>query len=153
LLAEAIGPEGRLIALDRDPHMLDLARARLAGLPVTFVHRSFDELADVLEELTIPRVSGVLADLGVASDQLDDPGRGLSFQTEGPLDMSLDQSQGEPASTLVNRLSERDLADVFWKYGEERFSRRIARRIVETRSRTPLETTTQLAELVRRCVP
>src|SRR5262249_36599561 len=79
--------------------------------------------------------------------------RGFSFQQVGPLDMRLDPTQGEPASHLLRRLSERDLADLLWQYGEERFSRRIARKIVETRRRTPLETTDQLAELVRRCVP
>ena len=79
--------------------------------------------------------------------------RGFSFQQDGPLDMRLDPSQAEPASTLIKRLSERELADVFWNYGEERYSRRIARKIVETRRRAPLETTAQLADLVRSCVP
>src|SRR5205085_1191212 len=90
---------------------------------------------------------------GVCSDQIDVAERGLSFQQEGPLDMRLDPTQGEPASALVRRLGERELADVFWNYGEERFSRRIARKIIETRRRTPLETTGQLAGLVRSCVP
>jgi len=153
LLAERVAPSGRLIGLDRDPRMLDLARLRLHGLPVTLVHRSFDELPAVLKELGVDIVDGVLADLGVASDQLDDPGRGLSFRTEGPLDMRLDPTSGEPASALVNRLGERELADIIWTYGEERFGRRIARRIVQEREESPLATTTQLAELVRRCVP
>jgi 16S rRNA (cytosine1402-N4)-methyltransferase len=152
-LAEKLGPQGRLIGLDRDLSMLELARARLAGFPVTLAHASFDRLRNVLDEQRIAWVDGVLADLGVCSDQVDDPARGLSFQRSGPLDMRFDLTQGEPAGTLLRRLSERELADLFWKYGEERYSRRIARRIVETRRHAPLENTEQLADLVRRSVP
>ncbi len=153
LLAERLEPAGRLLALDRDPAMIELARPRLEGLPVTLVHAGFDDLRAVLDDLGLAAVDGVLADLGVCSDQLDRPERGFSFSQEGPLDMRLDPTTGEPASALLRRLGERDLADLFWQYGEERFSRRIARRIVETRRREPLETTGQLADLVRRCVP
>jgi 16S rRNA (cytosine1402-N4)-methyltransferase len=106
-----------------------------------------------LNELEIEAVHGVLADLGVCSDQLDDVERGLSFQSSGPLDMRLDRSAGQPASKLLERLSERELADLFWKYGEERFSRRIARRIAEVRVQTPIRSTQELADLVRRSVP
>jgi 16S rRNA (cytosine1402-N4)-methyltransferase len=153
LLAERLGPAGRLIGLDRDPAMLELARSRLDGLPVTLVQSNFDRLRDVLDELGIGAVDGVLADLGICSDQLDAPERGFSFQQAGPLDMRLDPTKGEPASALLRRLNERDLADLIYQFGEERFSRRIARKIVEVRRRTPVETTEQLAELVRRCVP
>jgi 16S rRNA (cytosine1402-N4)-methyltransferase len=153
LLAERLAPGGRLVALDRDPAMIELARPRLEGLPITLVHAGFEEIRAVLDDLDLEVVDGVLADLGVCSDQLDRPERGFSFTQEGPLDMRLDPQRGEPASALLRRLNERDLADLFWNYGEERFSRRIARRIVETRRREPLETTGQLAELVRRCVP
>jgi 16S rRNA (cytosine1402-N4)-methyltransferase len=153
LLAERLGPSGRLIGLDRDPAMLSLARARLEGYPATLVHANFDQLPQVLDELGITTVDGVLADLGISSDQIDIPERGFSFQQLGPLDMRMDMQEGEPASALLRRLSERDLADLFWKYGEERFSRRIARRIVETRRRTPLESTEQLADLLRQCIP
>ena len=153
LLAERVGPHGRIIGLDQDEAMLALARPRLAGYPVTLIHENFDRLREVLDELKIDRVDGVLADLGVCSDQLDEASRGLSFQQTGPLDMRLDRSQGEPASDLLARLSERDLADLIWTYGEERFSRRIARKIVEMRKNAPFETTEQLAELARRCVP
>jgi 16S rRNA (cytosine1402-N4)-methyltransferase len=153
LLAEQVAPNGRLIGLDQDAAMLDIARPRLAGLPVTLVHANFDQLRAVLENLGVQAVDGVLADLGVCSDQLDDPARGLSFQQPGPLDMRLDPSVGEPAGALLRRLNERDLADLIYEYGEERLSRRIARRIVEERQRAPLETTEQLADLVRRCVP
>ena len=153
LLAERIGPDGRLIGLDRDASMLALAEPRLRGLPVTLVHAGFDELPDVLARLGLAAADGVLADLGVCSDQLDDAGRGFSFGRPAPLDMRLDQESGETAADLLRRLNERDLADLFWRYGEERFSRRIARRIVEARRLQPLRTTEELAELVRRCVP
>jgi 16S rRNA (cytosine1402-N4)-methyltransferase len=153
LLAERVAPSGKVIGLDRDRTMLDLARPRLEGLPVVLRQAGFDELRAVLDELEVPAADGVLADLGFSSDQLEAPERGLSFQRPGPLDMRLNPEEGEPASALLRRLSERDLADLFWTYGEERFSRRIARRIVEARRQAPLENTEQLAELVRRCVP
>ncbi len=153
LIAEQLAPGGRLIGLEKDPAMLTLARPRLADYPVTLVQANFDQLRDVLDRERISAGDGVLADLGVCSDQLDDAARGFSFQQLGLLDMRLNAGEGEPASNLLNRLSERDLADLFWKYGEERFSRRIARRIVDVRRREPLETTEQLADLIRRCVP
>jgi len=152
LLAERLVPGGRLIGLDRDPAMLELSRSALEGLPVTLHARNFDDLPRLLEELNISAVDGVLADLGVCSAQLDDPARGLSFQQDGPLDMRLDPT-GEPAASLLQHLPEHELADIFYRYGEERFSRRIARKIVATRDRQPLETTGQLADFVRRCVP
>jgi 16S rRNA (cytosine1402-N4)-methyltransferase len=153
LLAERLTPGGRLIGLDCDAAMLELARPRLGGLPVTLVQAPFSRLRQVLDEQDIAAVDGVLADLGFCSDQMDDPQRGLSFAQTGPLDMRLDPAMGEPASDLLRRLSERDLADLIYRYGEERYSRRIARKIVEVRRRAPLETTEELAELVRRCVP
>ena len=153
LLADKIGPEGLLIGLDQDPGMLRLARERLEGTAANLVQGSFEDLPEILQKMQIPTVDGILADLGFCSDQLADPERGLSFQQEGPLDMRLDQGRGEPASALVQRLQEKDLADIFWQFGEERFSRRIARRIVQTRQKTPLTTTRELAELVRGCVP
>jgi 16S rRNA (cytosine1402-N4)-methyltransferase len=152
LIAERIMPGGRVIGLDQDPAMLDLARQRLAGLPVTLIHAAFDQLADVLRDEGVV-ADAVLADLGVSSDQLDDPTRGLSFQYDAPLDMRMDPTRGETAADLLRRLPERDLADLIYQFGEERLSRRIARRIVEARETTPITTTAQLAELVRRCVP
>src|SRR5262249_43006870 len=139
-IAERIAPTGRLIGLDRDAAMLALARPRLEGLPATFVHASFDQLGTVLSELKIAAVHGVLADLGISSDQMDDPTRGLTFQLNGPLDMRMDTTSGSGAADLIARLSERELADLIYEYGEERFSRRIARRIVETRKAEPIRT-------------
>ncbi len=153
LLVERLQPGGRLIGLDRDAGMLEIARKRLEGLPVTLVQVNFDQLRDVLEEQGIPAVDGVLADLGICSDQLDAVERGFSFTQDGPLDMRLNPDEGEPASALVQQLNERDLANLIYEYGEERFSRRIARKIVEVRRTTRFETTGQLADLVRRCVP
>jgi 16S rRNA (cytosine1402-N4)-methyltransferase len=152
-LAERVAPGGHVIGLDQDPAMLELAKPLLAGQPVTLVHASFDDLPDVLRKLAVPAVDGVLADLGVCSDQLDNPARGLTFQTDGPLDMRLDPTRGEPASALVNRLSEHDLADLIYQFGEERYNRRIARRIVEARRESPIDSTGRLAEIVRRSVP
>ncbi len=154
LLAECVLPNGRVIALDQDPAMLELARKSMPpGLPIVWMHANFDQLDAVLAKVGVKQIDGLLADLGVCSAQLDDAARGLSFQAGGPLDMRLDPRTSESAADLVNRLSERDLADLIWKYGEERHSRRVARRIVEARKATPFTTTEQLAELVRRCVP
>ena len=152
LLAEMVAPSGRVIGLDQDPAMLELARPLLTGLPVTLVHRNFEDLPDVLQELQLGPVDAILADLGFSSDQLGNPQRGLSFQLDGPLDMRLDPTRGEPASSLVHRLHEHELADLLWQYGEERHSRRIARKIVEARQKKAIATTGQLADLVRSCV-
>jgi 16S rRNA (cytosine1402-N4)-methyltransferase len=153
LLAQRIVPGGRLIGLDQDPRMLAYAERRLQGLPILLRHRNFEDLPAVLRELDVPAVDAVLADLGFASDQLADPSRGLSFQEDGPLDMRLDPTHGEPASALIRRLNEGELADIFWRYGEERYSRRVARKIVEARKKESIATTGQLADLVRSCVP
>jgi 16S rRNA (cytosine1402-N4)-methyltransferase len=153
LIAERVLPDGKVIGLDQDPAMLDLARPRLGELPVTLIHAAFDQIAEVLHDQGIAAVDGVLADLGVSSDQLDDGTRGLSFQHNAPLDMRMDPTRGETAADLLRRLPERDLADLIYQFGEERFSRRIARRLVEAREREPIATTGQLADLVRRCVP
>lgn len=153
LIAERLGPSGRLIGLDQDPTMLGLARTKLEGLPVTLVHANFDQLVEVLGNLGIESVDGVLADLGFASDQVDRADRGFSFREDGPLDMRLDPTIGSTAADLVNRMSEAGLADVFFEFGEERHSRRVARRIVERRAEKPFTTTGELADIVRRSVP
>ena len=153
LIADRAGPTGRVIGLDQDPTMLELARPRLEGLPVELVHANFDQLPDVLANRGTGPVDGVLADLGFASDQVDDAARGLSFRADGPLDMRLDPTAGATAAEYVNELSEAALADVFWEYGEERHSRRVARKIVERRKTKPFATTADLADVVRSCVP
>ncbi len=153
LIAERLGEAGRLFGLDQDPTMLNLARSRLVDRPVTLVHANFDQLLDVLANAGIPAVDGVLADLGFASDQLAQIERGFSFRENGPLDMRLDPTSGQPAAVMVNTMSEAGLADVFWEFGEERHSRRVAKRIVERRHQKPFETTAELADAVRSCVP
>ncbi len=153
LIAERIGPTGRLFCFDQDPTTLAGAMARLAGFPATPVHANFDQLRDVLGNLGVTKVDGVLADLGFSSEQLDDPARGLSFRADGPLDMRLDPTAGQTAADLVNTLSEGALADLIFEYGEERKSRWVAKRVVARRDAKPFETTADLAAVVRSCVP
>ena len=152
-LAECVGPDGLVIALDRDPAAISAAEVNLKGLPVTLVHSNYSDLPEVLEQLEIPKIDGCVLDLGLSSDQLADRDRGFSFDSEGPLDLRFDPLEGEPAWRLLERLSEKNLADLIYEYGEERFSRRIARKIVERRREDPVRTATQLSSLVRRCVP
>ena len=152
-LARAVGPAGRVVALDQDAGMLALAGPRLAGLPVTLLHANFESLPELLARAGCPQVDGVLADLGFCSDQVSDPARGFSFQNDGPLDMRLNPDAGATAADLVNTLSEGALADLIFEYGEERKSRWVARRIVERRATKPFTTTADLADLVRRTVP
>jgi 16S rRNA (cytosine1402-N4)-methyltransferase len=153
LLWERIQPHGSLIALDQDPAMIAFAKQRLTDPRILWVQRNFEDLTIVLDELKLTTVDAILADLGFCSDQMSDATRGFSFQLDGPLDMRLDPTRGEPVSAMLRRSSERELADIFWQYGEERLSRRVAKVIVETRQKTPITTTAQLADLVRRCVP
>ena len=145
----------RLLGLDRDPTALELAANALTPWHdrVELVHADYRELPAVLGARGIDGIDGVLADLGVSSMQFDAPGRGFSFRRDEPLDMRMDQTSGPTAAQLLANVDESDLADVIFRYGEERFSRRIARRIVETRRTSPIATTTQLADIVRRAVP
>lgn len=143
---------GRLIALDQDPDAIAAAGARLEGLPATVVRSNFMYMDRVLDELSIPAVDGILLDIGVSSHQLDAPERGFSYHHDAPLDMRMSQ-QGETAAELLARLPERELATIFLRYGEEKFSRPIARAIVRQRDKHPIETTLQLAELVSANVP
>ncbi len=152
-LAEAVRPGGRVIALDRDPAAVEAAERNLAGLPVQAVHANFADLPEVLAQLDVSAVDAVLLDLGLSSDQLSDVSRGFSFSAEGPVDLRFDPTGGEPAARLLDRLSAEHLADLIYRYGEERYSRRIARAIVQRRRREPIRTATDLAELVRRVVP
>ncbi len=145
----------RVIALDRDPDALAAARVTLApwGDRVDLVHADYRTLEDVLNARGVTVVDGALADLGVSSMQFDAPGRGFSFQRDEPLDMRMDRSAGDTAAELIARTSESDLADTIYAYGEERFSRRIARAIVAARQDAPIDTTLKLAAIVRRAIP
>jgi 16S rRNA (cytosine1402-N4)-methyltransferase len=152
-LLQRVGSSGRVIAVDLDPAAVQRAEQSLAGRPLAVANASYADIPEVLDELGIDAVDGILLDLGLSSDQLADAARGFSFQSDGELDLRFDTEHGEPAWRMLARLSEEHLADVIYRFGEERFSRRIARRIVEERRTHPIRTTAQLAELVRMCVP
>lgn len=143
-------PRVRLVGIDRDPEALERSRARLSrfGDRVTLVRGRHETLIDILKQSGVETASGILADLGVSSMQLDDPARGFSFRFEGPLDMRMG-SEGRTAADLVNELEEHELARILRDYGEEPMARRIARAIVEARTEAPIETTSKLAEVIR----
>jgi 16S rRNA (cytosine1402-N4)-methyltransferase len=145
---------GHVVGIDRDQDALAIARERLArfGDRVTFVHADYRSLREVLDRMGRPTVDGVLVDLGVSSLQLDEAERGFSFRQDGPLDMRMDQSSGEPLSAWLATVDEETLANVIYEFGEERKSRRVARAIVAARDETPFTRTTQLAAVVRRAV-
>ena len=144
----------RLIAIDRDTDAIAIAKVELDAFAdrVTFVHADYREVADVLDAQGVTEVSGLLADFGVSSMQLDADGRGFSFKRDEPLDMRMDRSQGETAAELIDRVDETELADVIYRFGEERRSRQVARAIVMARQQSPITTTGRLAEVVRRGV-
>lgn len=148
-LLEASSPDGQLFGFDRDQNALEVARRQLTqfGRRVHLFHANFDRLAQVARAQRIPRADGILLDLGVSSMHLDQAERGFSFQADGPLDMRMDPSTGPTAADLVNRLPEDELADLIYRYGEERLSRRIARAIVKAR---PIQRTLELAQVVAR---
>lgn len=154
---QRLGSEGKYVAIDRDQQTLDRARQRLEKYrdQVFFVHGVFSDIPEILRTLKIEKVHGVLVDLGVSSFQLDEAERGFSFLKEGPLDMRMDPSDDsfEKASDIVNERSEEDLIEIFQKFGEERFSRRIARAIVDFRREQPFYYTQDLASLIDRVVP
>ncbi len=155
ILLEAMGPAGMLLGIDRDGEALGLAGQRLArfGAQVRLVRAGFGQLAAILQQEGLVSVDGVLLDLGVSSLQLDAPRRGFSFLAEGPLDMRMDDRLPRSAADLLRDLSAEDLADIFYRFGEERQARRIAARVVERRKQQALTTTRELAELVAAAIP
>ncbi len=152
LILQALAPEGRLLAVDRDPAAAERLESVL-GSGATVRHASYDEIPDLLADSAWPKADGILLDLGLSSDQLADRDRGFSFQMDGPLDMRFDPSGGQSAWEWLAQVDERTLADTIYRYGEERFSRRIARRVVESRKTEPIRTADQLRELIYRSVP
>lgn len=149
LLLEQVGPDGLLIGLDADEANLELARRRLGpSKQVRLFHASFQEVESVLTQAGLKTVDGILADLGISSNQLEDPSRGFSFKLDGPLDMRIDRRRDETAADLVNRLPEKELADIFYGNAQERSSRRIAKAIHRARRIKRITTTGQLADIV-----
>jgi 16S rRNA (cytosine1402-N4)-methyltransferase len=146
-----LGPDGRLLLMDRDPQAIATAQNEFGADPrVSIRHANFSSLAEWDE--TAVGLDGVLLDLGVSSPQLDEAARGFSFMADAPLDMRMDPTQGESAADFLADADEREIADVLWLFGEERFSRKIARAIVERRKETPITRTGELAALVERLI-
>ena len=153
-IAQAIGPKGVLLGIDRDAQAVRRGRKQLPQPPCRLYHASFRDLPEVFRELELTPFDGLLVDLGLSSDQLADRERGFSFQADGELDLRFDVTEGDPAWRLLDRLSEKHLADLIYRYGEERFSRRIARKIVARReARDPVRNAADLAALIKGCVP
>jgi len=151
-ILEASAPNGVAIGFDRDPEAIERARRNLIDYPARLIdiHNSYDQMQLCLQVRGYQQVDGILLDLGYSSPQIDDPARGFSFRDDGPLDMRYDTTRGSTAADLVNTLPEDTLADIIYRYGEDRYSRRIAAALVEAR---PLHTTNQLADVVRRALP
>jgi len=156
-ILEQSTPGGKVLGIDADAQAIARVKERLSDFVnngrLVLVHGNFAELARIVREAGFVSVEGVLLDLGFSSYQVDDPRRGFSFSVDGPLDMRLDQSQAESAADIVNSASEQELADIFWRYGEEKRSRLIARRIVRQRERGAITRTAQLAQLAAAGVP
>lgn len=149
-ILEAAAPDGCVLGFDRDPDAIAFARQQLApfGNRVVFVNDSYARMGQIAPELGFAPADGILLDLGLSSRQLNSSERGFAFRQEGPLDMRFDPTQGETAADLINNNTEAELADLFWRYGEEKRSRQYARLIVAHRAHRPITTTTQLADLI-----
>ena len=146
---------GRLICIDRDENAIAYSRERLREFAdkVTFVHANFSEAAEILDNLGINSVDGMLFDLGVSSPQLDDADRGFSYMQDAPLDMRMNQSSSLTAYDIINGYGENEIAKILFEFGEERFSRRIAQEIVKARNQKPVETTLELVDIIRSAMP
>lgn len=152
-IAQKLGRNGKLISIDRDPDAVKVVKERLAEYPMAVVVQSeFSRLDEVLDDLGIDKIDGMLLDLGVSSHQLDTAQRGFSFHQDAPLDMRMSQI-GLTAADLVNTLSEKELSDIIFSYGEERYARSIARNICRVRENAPIQTTGELAELIKSSMP
>ena len=151
LILERLGGSGRLIALDKDPMAVTAGRV-LKDLRFSIVHNRFSQISQVLRDLGVEQVDGVLMDLGVSSPQLEQATRGFSFRLDGPLDMRMDTSQGQTAAEWLAYVSEAHLREIIKNYGEERFAKQIARAIVAARSQEPIVTTIRLSEIVASAV-
>lgn len=155
VILQRLGPDGRLIALDKDPSAIAIGKVGPFRDPrFCIVHKSFAELEAVMQDRGCRgKVDGILLDLGVSSPQLDDPERGFSFLKDGPLDMRMNSEQGMDAATWINQAAENEISRVLFEYGEERYSRRIARTIVAERAIQPITRTKQLADIIAKSSP
>ncbi|MDD6981183.1 MAG: 16S rRNA (cytosine(1402)-N(4))-methyltransferase RsmH [Clostridia bacterium] len=154
-IARRLGQNGRLICLDRDPTALQAAKIKLHDYldRVTFVHTNFSDIGEILEREHVTNLGGVLADLGCSSHQFDTPERGFSYMHNAPLDMRMDTDNGLTAYDVVNTYDENELKRILFEYGEEKFSARIAAAIVRERSTSPIETTEELATIIKNAIP
>ena len=152
LILEKLSGTGRLIGCDRDPLAIENAES-WAPENVTLIATNYADIPEYMAQLELESVNSIVLDLGLSSDQLEDRDRGFSFKSEGTLDLRFNPTAGEPAWRLVNRLGEKHLANLIYEFGEERFSRRIARKICELRHHDPIKTSEHLARIVRSCVP
>lgn len=152
LLAEKLGERGFVLGVDRDPAAIERAENSLRGMPVKICQASYDELGEVLREIEVEQVDGILLDLGLSSDQLADRSLGFSFESDGEFDLRFDPTSGIPAWKLLERSSERELADLIFKYGEERRSRGVARALKEAMKGVELRKASDVARIVRRAV-
>lgn len=153
-IVKRLSEKGMLIGIDRDEDALSVAKERLKEYNnVKFVHGNHDDIKEILENLGIEKVDGILLDLGVSSYQLDERNRGFSYLGEAKLDMRMDQTQSIDAEYVVNNYSEEELAKIFFEYGEEKFSRKIAKNIVEYRENKKLETTLELVDIIDKSIP
>jgi 16S rRNA (cytosine1402-N4)-methyltransferase len=153
LIASQLNADGLLIGLDHDLLALARCESRLNGKPVMLAHSNFCELPELLEQIDVGPINGILLDLGLSSDQLEDADRGFSFNSNGPLDLRFDTASGEPAWRLIQRLRPEHLADIIFDLGEERFSRRIARKLCERSKRDPLKSAAEIASVICSCYP
>ena len=152
-IAKKLSAQGRLIALDRDTEALEAAKENLKEFSnITYIHGNHDDLKNILEELAIDKVDGILLDLGVSSYQLDERARGFSYMGEAKLDMRMDQSQDLTAYDVVNSYSEEKLIYILQEYGEEKFARQIVRNIIKERKQKPIETTLQLVSIIENSI-
>ena len=153
-IAKRLSPKGKLVGIDRDEEALRAAQEKLKDFSnVIYVHDNHDNIKEILENLEIEKVDGILLDLGVSSYQLDERNRGFSYLGENKLDMRMDKTQELTAETVVNTYEEKELADIIYQYGEERFSRQIARNICRQREKEKITTTKQLVEIIEKSIP
>ena len=153
LIASQLNDDGLLIGLDHDVLALARCELRLQGKPVMLGHSNYCELPELLEQINVGPINGILLDLGLSSDQLGDGDRGFSFTSDGPLDLRFDTSTGEPAWRLIQRMRPEHLADIIYEYGEERFSRKIARKLCERSKRDPFKSAAEIASVICSCYP